>query len=384
MHSLLVIEPDVAQGKQASMSLEQAGFQVWVMPSIEQADRLCQTESPDAIILDPGQLQSTWSVFASHYLEHHPDASLIIHSTDDSRSALIAALQIGAADFVMKEPNQFDALADALHRVFATQQHRHSAKLHLMARNTLSSIEEDLRAGRHVQRSLLPDKPFKMHGIKADYELHASLYLSGDLVDYFELQPGWFFFYILDVSGHGVASALVTILLRNEINRLRRDWHLGMDETIEHPHLVLLHLNGVLQHSELGKHATLWLGLLDVRLKTLHYANAGHYPYPLLQIDDQQHWLKESRVPVGLFAQPNYETHLLHYERQLSIALCSDGVFELMSVPSLEDREALWAEVVRSNEFNATRIAEALNVSAQVEAMDDMTIMMISHGEECS
>jgi serine phosphatase RsbU (regulator of sigma subunit) len=104
----------------------------------------------------------------------------------------------------------------------------------------------------------------------------------------------------------------------------------------------------------------------------------------LLQIDDEQRWLKESKVPVGLFAQPNYETNVLHFDRQLSIALCSDGVFESMSANSLEDREALWAQVVATEQFDVARIAGALNVTAHAEAIDDMTIMMISHGEESS
>jgi sigma-B regulation protein RsbU (phosphoserine phosphatase) len=382
MHSLLVVEPDTAQGTLALNCLDQAGYQVWVVPSIEQAVELCQRETLDALIVDLAPLPPSALVTLSDCLVQSPNLCCVIYSQDDSRASLLQALQLGAADYVLKDNDAaYTRLISTLQRLSETHHRRHPSTHHQVVREVLSSIEEDLRAGRLVQRSLFPEKPFMSHGVSADYELHASMYLSGDLVDYFELQPGWFLFYILDVSGHGVASALMTILLRNEINRMRRDWHLGVDETIEHPHLVLLHLNAVLERSELGKHATLWIGLLDARLKTLSYANAGHYPYPLLQIDGQMQWLKQPNVPIGLFGQPNYETVSLNYDEQIAIALCSDGVFEAMPASSLEERETLWSTVVSQADFRVADIATTLNVTAHAEATDDMTIMMITHGE---
>lgn len=382
MHALLVIEVDEALRKQVSLIFTQAGYEVWVAPTVEQALNLCQFKSPDVLILDPTQIKGSWSVLASQCLQHSADAAFVIWSADDSRSSLLQALQLGAADYILKADAPLELLTQAVFRVVATRQYRNQSKTHMAVRETLLTLEQDLRAGRHVQRSLLPTKLYSAHGIHADYELYASLYLSGDLVDYFELQPGLFFFYILDVSGHGVASALMTILLRNEINRLRRDWHLGVDETIEHPHLVLLHLNTLLQQSELDKHATIWLGLLDVRVKTLRYANAGHYPYPRLMIDGALKWLKQPKFPIGLFAEPKYATLELQYDRQIAIALCSDGVFEIMNEVNLKDREALWAKVVVREQFKVAKIAAALNVNANTDAADDMTILVISHGED--
>ena len=382
MHALLVIEADEAQRHRVTLSLEQAGYKVQGVPSVEQALSLCQVKSPDVLILDPVQATGAWSAGVGVCLQHSNDATFVIWSDDASRASLLQALQYGAADYVLKDPAQYDPLLQSVRRVLATRQYRNQSKTHMAVRETLLTLEEDLRAGRHVQRSLLPPNPFVAHGIHADYQLHASLYLSGDLVDYFELQPGWFFFYILDVSGHGVASALITILLRNEMNRLRRDWHLGMDETIEHPHLVLLHLNALLQQSDLGKHATIWLGLLDVRMKTLSYANAGHYPYPRLLLDGVAQWIKQPKFPIGLFAEPGYETTVLQYDRQITIALCSDGVFEIMPETTLTERESLWADVVAREQFKVAQIAAALNVSASSDATDDMTILVISHGED--
>lgn len=375
MTSLLVIEPIDAHRSQITKNLETAGFKVWPVASIEQARSARHPVAPDVIILDPQQLALTSLDLQLLKQQLFPDSALVLYSIDISRSALLFALRSGACDLVAKGDGQIDQLIAALHRTIEWQ--RTSEKKPVLTADTLLSLEEDLRAARHVQRSLLPVKPYFQHGVRANYELYASRYLSGDLVDYFELQPGWFLFYILDVSGHGVASALITILLRNEINRLRRDWHLGMDETIEHPHLILQHLNSVLHESELGKHATLWIGLLDVRLKTLRYANAGHYPYPLVSMDGEVQWLQNPCVPIGLFAQAQFNSVELHYESQLSLALCSDGVFEAMAETQLEQREARLLEVVTLEQFDLARIAEAFNVTPHAEVIDDMTILVI-------
>jgi serine phosphatase RsbU (regulator of sigma subunit) len=101
----------------------------------------------------------------------------------------------------------------------------------------------------------------------------------------------------------------------------------------------------------------------------------------LLHIDGQMQWLKQPNVPIGLFGQPNYETVSLNYDEQIALALCSDGVFEAMPASSLEERETLWSTVVSQADFRVADIATTLNVTAHAEATDDMTIMMITHGE---
>ena len=87
-----------------------------------------------------------------------------------------------------------------------------AALLNRELRQTLKYLEQDEKAGRRIQFQLLPEDNRTFGGYTFRRRLYPSTYLSGDFVDYFPIDDRHVGFYMADVSGHGAASAFVTVI----------------------------------------------------------------------------------------------------------------------------------------------------------------------------
>jgi sigma-B regulation protein RsbU (phosphoserine phosphatase) len=147
-------------------------------------------------------------------------------------------------------------------------------------------------------------------------------------------------FYLADVSGHGASSALVTVLLKNMTNRVLRAHHRDTPLSELSPASTLYLLNRELLDTGLGKHFTIFAGILDARNSVLKYAVGGHHPMPILSQEGEARFLSGRGMPVGLFDEPFFDEHELHLSDTFSLTLFSDGVLEVMvKEGSLEKRE---------------------------------------------
>jgi sigma-B regulation protein RsbU (phosphoserine phosphatase) len=144
-------------------------------------------------------------------------------------------------------------------------------------------------------------------------------------------------FLIADVSGKGLGAALLTTMLQGALSGMT----MGAD-----PARVFNHLNNFLcEHSEVGKYATMFFGILG-RQGDLEYINAGHPSPLLLRGGELAEPFTEGFFPVGLIAGTDYKTARVTLEAGDTLVLFSDGVTEaadpdeeLFGVPRL--REAL-------------------------------------------
>src|SRR5262250_124828 len=133
-------------------------------------------------------------------------------------------------------------------------------------------LEQEINIARDIQQALLPrDFPstpeFAVTGVN-----FPCLAVGGDYFDVFPLGDGRTAFLLADVSGKGLGAALCTNLLQGALS--------GMTLGTE-PARVFNHVNRFLcDHSEIGRYATMFFGILDDK-GNLEYINAGH-PSPFL------------------------------------------------------------------------------------------------------
>ncbi|MFC3853328.1 response regulator [Salinispirillum marinum] len=390
--TLLVIDDDASVRESLAGYLEDSGYDVLqACDGVEGLD-IFYRELPDLVLCDLRMPRKDGLAVLQEVVEQRPDVPFIVVSGAGVMSDVVSALRFGAADYIVKPVTDLAVVEHAIDRALERvrllrENNRYRDTLedtNQKLQDTIETLEADLRAGRHVQQTMLPARPFKAHGIQVDYVLQPSMFLSGDFVDYFELQPGVLLHYIVDVAGHGVSSAMVTILIRNEVNRLRYEWRYKISQHVEHPAEVLALLNQELLRSNIGKHATLFIGILDSLNQTYRYANAAHFPYPIVAVDDQFRTLELPSSPLGLFAEARYEEHSLTYSEQLAVAMCSDGLLEINPAQSLSEREEAWLSLVRNCRFNVPEMSRALNLHDIEEAPDDMTVMTVAHWKEKS
>jgi sigma-B regulation protein RsbU (phosphoserine phosphatase) len=161
----------------------------------------------------------------------------------------------------------------------------------------LSRLKVDLSLGQQVQQSFLP--PSHLHTL--NYHLDACLIPSGDLSgDYFDYRlvtPERLVLFLADVSGHGIASALLASRLKAFFD--------GHFFRAHHPQELLAQLNQVL--IELGEHdhiATAMFVNIDVRDAVLTYASSGHRTLYWLDTETgDHHALPASGPALGMFTE---------------------------------------------------------------------------------
>lgn len=385
--TLLVIDDDASVRESLAAYLEDSDYEV-----LQAADGVAgletfQSHQPDLILCDLRMPRKDGLSVLQEVTESSPNTPFIVISGAGVMSDVVSALRLGASDYIVKPVTDLavveHAIDKAMERVrLLSENEAYRARLedtNQRLQETVETLEADLRAGRHVQQTMLPPRPFASNGLTVDYALQPSLYLSGDFVDYFELQPGILLHYIVDVAGHGVSSAMVTMLIRNEVNRLRTERRYGISQHIERPSEVLRHLNRELLRSQIGKHATLFIGMLDSLNQEYRYANAAHFPYPVIEADGEVRMLENPSSPLGLFPELSYQEHVFSYTDDIAIALCSDGMLEVNTDSTLQEKERFWLDTVTACEFKIPEICEAMHMNDVADAPDDMTVMAVTH-----
>ena len=248
----------------------------------------------------------------------------------------------------------------------------------------LAMLRLDQQAGGQIQRKLLPPSSLSINGVHCEYSLTPSLYLSGDFLDFQRFDDRYSVFYFADVSGHGASSAFVTVLLKYLCNRWLSRWDGESPEALASDWLA--RLNAELLDTGIGKHATLFVGVIDHRRRYLHYSLGAQLPVPLLAHPGGLIALEGEGMPVGLFPRTVYSSYGCELPEDFRLWLCSDGVLECLPGNSLESRlEELRGRISHCSDVATLRAGLGVyrvtgdedSVEHQ-ELPDDLTIMMLS------
>lgn len=182
-------------------------------------------------------------------------------------------------------------------------------------------LEQEINIARDIQQALLPrnfpDAPnFAVTGVN-----FPCLSVGGDYFDVFPVSDGRTAFVIADVSGKGLGAAILTTMLQGALSGMT----LGTD-----PARVFNHVNRFLcDHSEVGRYATVFFGLLDDD-GHLEFINAGHPSPFLIRRGTAEEAFTEGSYPVGLVPEAQYTAACLKLEPGDTLVLFTDGVTEAM------------------------------------------------------
>jgi phosphoserine phosphatase RsbU/P len=317
---------------------------------------------------------------------------------------LLEAVEAGLVDYVVEPLRQGHLLRRMIHKAIELDElaiDRERDRAHLAQLNTdleelneslethLAMLRMDQQSGGQIQRKLLPPRPQVLDGVICDYWLAPSLYLSGDFLDFQRLDARYSLFYFADVSGHGASSAFVTVLLKTLFSRWQSEWQGGDAQRL--PPRWLATLNRELLDAGIGKHATLFVGVIDHEHHYLHYSLGAQLPMPLLVADGQVEPLRGEGMPVGLFPDVDYPELGCSLPENFRLWLCSDGILECLPGDTLDMRlRELERRVLASETLDDLRTSLALDGLADDDERvaeegpgleqlpDDLTIMMLS------
>ena len=242
---------------------------------------------------------------------------------------------------------------------------------------SLDELRADQHAAQQLQQKLLPPPVRELNHVCFQYILQPSLLLSGDFVDSIAINENQTVFYLADVSGHGASSALVTVLLKNMTYRLVRNYNRNSSFDIQSPLATLHRVNRELLLTGLGKHLTMFIGLIDERDSSLTYAVGGHHPMPILRQRGDAVYLEGRGMPIGLFEEPVFDERRIDLDPEFSLTLFSDGILEVAEGETLEAKEQLLLEACKGKNLSPQSIFDCIIPVGRINP-DDVAIMTVT------
>jgi serine phosphatase RsbU (regulator of sigma subunit) len=245
-------------------------------------------------------------------------------------------------------------------------------------RGAVKVLEQDQQAGRTVQMRMLPNTPLVLGDFVFSHTVIPSLYLSGDFTDYFTVGEDSVTFVMADVSGHGSSSAFATVLLKNLFARKRSDFLRRNDPTVLQPVELLKQANKELLQLEVGKFATMVVGVLELGKNRLRYSVAGHLPLPVLVSSDGARYLPGEGSAVGIMEDAAYEELTLDLPETYMLAMFSDGILEILPPKNLIEKEAYFLDVFEQTAESPIELVSRLGLDTVETAPDDIAALFIS------
>ncbi|MDX1755021.1 MAG: SpoIIE family protein phosphatase [Marinobacter sp.] len=382
---ILIIDSDEHARSELDRYLESKGFYVQGYSDVNAAQGLFDDHEPDVIFADlpPREIQRL-----SEKLEND-DAfvPVVAYCKAAAAAEVISALRAGAEDFVLKPLVDKATVDDVLEKLFDRVRVNRLNQLYRQEleeansdlRAGIAELRADQRAGRKVQLKMLPEHGQQLGSLAIDHMIKPSLYLSGDFLDYFRISRDQTLVYIADVSGHGASSAFVTVLLKNLTNRLQRNLRRGSSDDILYPDRFLERINSELLDTGLGKHVTVFVGIISEQEQTLKYAVGAHFPMPILsEAGGETMFLEGNGLPVGLFEHPQWEVYEMKLKAPFQLFLFSDGILEVIKAKSLAKKEARLLELVSGGRHTIASLSDALNLDEMSELPDDIAIVSVT------
>jgi sigma-B regulation protein RsbU (phosphoserine phosphatase) len=201
-----------------------------------------------------------------------------------------------------------------------------------------SRMSRDLQAAAKVQQSLLPTGPLDIPNLTVDWKYLPCDELAGDFLNFFPLDEQHVAAYVVDVSGHGVASSLLSVtigqLLKPQVSSssLLVQAVPGTDKRrIVPPAEVAAELNRRFPMEEQnGLYFTMLYGVLDIDSLEFRYISAGHDPIVHVPSLGSPQCIEQNDTPIGWFEDIEFEDQVLQLSPGDRIYLYSDGVPEAM------------------------------------------------------
>jgi phosphoserine phosphatase RsbU/P len=258
-------------------------------------------------------------------LRHLP---VIMISALDELGSVVRCIESGAEDYLPKPFNPVllrARIGAGLEKKRFRDQERHYVKT---IEETQARLQAELTEAENYVRSILPP-PITAGSITTDWRLIPSTELGGDSFGYHWIDPDHFALYLLDVCGHGVGAALLSV---TAINVLRNAALPGVD--LRDPGATLTALNeAFLMEKQNDMYFTLWYGVWEPSTRTLRFATAGHPPALLATPQpDGRHRVELLRGPgmiLGGMAGVVYKTNEHRIAGPAKLYVVSDGTFEI-------------------------------------------------------
>lgn len=284
-------------------------------------------EIAPTVILQDLVMPDIDSLTLVRFYRNHPklkDVPVIVLSSKEEAVTKADAFATGANDYLVKLPDRIELIARIRYhsRGYINLLQRNEAYDALL--ESQQALAAELARAAEYVVSLLPP-PISSGPATTQWRYVPSTQLGGDAFGFHWLDPEHFAIYLLDVCGHGVGAALLSV---SAINVIRSQ---SLPHTDFHdPEQVLAALNDTFQmehHNNL--YFTLWYGVYHAPTGRLRMATAGHPPALLFSPDGGARELGAPNMIIGGIPGLPYTAIEVTIPRPATLYVFSDGVYEI-------------------------------------------------------
>jgi len=319
---VLVVDDSTAQRRVLALQLQRWGYRVVEAASGEEALRACQTTDFEMVVSDWMMPGMTGLEFCQSFKSLPRDGyGYFILLTSKSEKAEVAdGLEVGADDFLSKPVSltELRARLRAGERILGMQ--RELVQKNRLIGATLDelqklydSLDRDLVEARKLQDGLVRDR-FRDYGAGTfSLLLKPSGQVGDDLVGSFAIDDNRLGLFAVDVSGHGVASAMMTARLAGLFSGGSPDQNIALKQGADGqrdaypPFQVAERLSRlIIEDLQVDQYFTLAYAEVDMASGGFTLTQVGH-PHPMvLRRDGAVEMLGHGGMPIGLFDGVEY------------------------------------------------------------------------------
>lgn len=374
---VLVVDDSRAQRRVLALQLARWGYSVTEAASGEEAMALVAQTDFGLILSDWMMPGMTGLEFCKAYraLPREFYGYFILLTSKTEKTEVADGLENGADDFLSK-PVSFDELRARLRagqRILSMQaelveKNRMVGAALGQLQKVYDSLDRDLIEARKLQQTLVRDRFRDFGAARVSLMLRPSGHVGGDLVGSFPIDSRRLAVYSVDVSGHGVASAMMTARLAGLLSGSSPDQNIALRQMPDgsrgaySPEEVAARLNRVMiEDIQVDQYFTMAYAEVDLTSGATRMVQAGH-PYPLvLSPGGATRVLGMGGMPIGLIEGAEFaltEFRLVPGER---LVILSDGVTECQDATAAElGTEGLQRLLAKNETMPSPTLLEAL------------------------
>ena len=290
-------------------------------------------------------------------------------------------------DFMGDFSKAFNSMTHQLREAFAKIERQNQELLSANHR-----MKQDLDAAARVQRTLLPEGFPEIAGLQFAWTYRPCDELAGDALNIVRINQDLIALYLLDVSGHGVPAALLSVTATRSLHPRAGGASSvvagpGANPDAVDPVQVASRLNTLYPMDSNGNHYfTMIYGLLNIRTHELRFTVAGH-PAPILVRDGSPpERLDAAGLAIGMFDEAEYDESVIHLQPGDRLYLHSDGLTEEVNAQDEEfgDDRLLTAiadsQAVGLQDSIESLVQKVVAWRGEEHLRDDVSLLAVSVG----
>jgi phosphoserine phosphatase RsbU/P len=320
-----------------SLLLKLSNFSTEIVDSPDRAMEAARSGNFDLILMDLNYSRDTTSgkeglELLSSLRSTGVNVPIVVMTAWGNVELAVEAMRLGASDFIQKPWDNQRLLATVQKQIDRAESER----------QRISQARSELEIARHVQQKFLPQEPIALAHLEYAAVCVPARDVGGDYYDFFPLGPGRIGGLMADVSGKGVAAAM---LMANLQACFRTQLDAGPKSATE----MLSTINRLFYASSPPEqYATLFYFEFDDSTHVLQYVNCGHLAPAVLRANGEIERLHSTATVIGLFPQCPCVCDDIRLNDKDAVVLFTDGVTDFLDETGAEFGEDRFLELAHS------------------------------------